>query len=393
MEHDSQSANVHFRARGRMAVHTIWDYITRPIAKTIDDVPWCAEAISSEWLTAVLCHGIQGARVTSVEICGGDQGSSVRRKLKVSYNEEGKNAGLPENLFCKTTPTVLTRLATGLSAAGEARFYRQIRPELNIEAPVCYHSAWDRNSGRSVHLFNDVVATKAARFCRWQTPISRQQAEQIVDTLATLHSRYYDNARFTSDLKWVLTFEDFFHAGERVGLRECHERAMIQAEAVIPPDVSRRRAEIWPSTIRALALHSKGVRTLLHSDVHLGNWYITGEGRMGLCDWQCLGKGHWARDVSYAISTTLAIEDRRAWERDLLKRYLEQMREQCGLAITFDEAWDLCRQQLFLALLMWTPTLVHTRTTPDMQPEEMSLEMIKRISAAISDLESFSIRA
>jgi Phosphotransferase enzyme family len=376
-----------------MAVHTIWDYLTRPIAKTIDDVPWCAEAISSDWLTAVLCRGIPDARVTSVEICGGDQGSSVRRNLKAAYNEEGKNAGLPENLFCKTTPTVLTRLATGLSAAGEARFYRQIRPELNIEAPICYHSAWERNSGRSVHLFNDVAATKAARFCRWQTPISRQQAEQIVDTLATLHSRYYDSARFTSDLKWVRTFEDFFRAGERVGLRECHERAMIQAEAVIPPDVSRRRAEIWPSTIRALALHSTGARTLLHSDVHLGNWYITGDGRMGLCDWQCLGKGHWARDVSYAISTTLAIEDRRAWERDLLKRYLEQMREQCGLAITFDEAWDLCRQQIFLALLMWTPTLVHTRTTPNMQPEEMSLEMIKRITAAISDLESFSIRS
>ena len=74
-------------------------------------------------------------------------GSSVRRQLKAAYNKEGRNAGLPENLFCKTTPTVLTRLATGLSAAGEGRFYRQIRPELNIEAPNCYHSAWDRKSG------------------------------------------------------------------------------------------------------------------------------------------------------------------------------------------------------------------------------------------------------
>jgi hypothetical protein len=388
MTQDSRSTGVHFRARGRMAVHTIWDYITRPIAKTIDDVPWCAEAISPEWLTAVLCGEVSGARVVTVEICGGDQGSSVRRQLKVSYNEEGRNAGLPENLFCKTTPTVLTRLATGLSAAGEARFYRQLRPELNIEAPTCYHSAWDRKSGRSVHLFNDLIATRSAQFCKWPTPISRQQAEQIVDTLATVHGRYYDSARFSSDLKWILTFEDFFRAGERVGLRECHEQAMIKAEAVIPADVSCDRAGIWPSTIKALELHRKGTSTLIHSDVHLGNWYITGDGRMGLCDWQCLAKGHWARDISYAISTTLAIEDRRAWERDLLKRYLDQMREKCGLGITFDEAWDLYRQQIFLALLMWTPTLVHTRTTPDMQPEEMSLEMIKRMTAAISDLES-----
>jgi hypothetical protein len=372
-----------------MAVHTIWDYITRPIAKSIDDVPWCAEAISPDWMTAVMCRNVKDARAMSVEIRGGDQGSSVRRRLKVEYNEQGRNAGLAENLFCKTTPTVLTRLATGLSAAAEGRFYRQIRPELNIEAPRCYYSAWDRNSGRSVHLFDDVIAAKAARFCKYDTPISRPQSEQIMDTLATVHSRFYQSERFSSDLKWVISYIDFFGAGERVGLRECHEQAMIQAQAVIPPDITRRSAEIWPSAIRALDLHRHGPFTLLHSDVHLGNWYITGDGVLGLCDWQCLGKGHWARDVAYAISTTLSIEDRRAWERELLRRYLESM-GQCGLSISFDEAWDLYRQQLSLALLMWTPTLVHTRTTPDMQPEEMSLEMIKRTTVAMSDLQSLA---
>jgi hypothetical protein len=390
MAADLPSVGVHFRARGRMAVHTIWDYITRPIAKSIDDVPWCAEAISPDWMTAVMCRNAKDARAVSVEICGGDQGSSVRRRLKVEYNEQGRNAGLVEDLFCKTTPTVLTRLATGLSAAAEGRFYRQIRPELNFEAPRCYYSAWDRNSGRSVHLFDDVIATKAARFCKCNTPISRAQAEQIIDTLAILHSHFYHSERFSSDLKWVVSYIDFFGAGERVGLRECHEQAMIQADAVIPPDITRRSAEIWPLAIRALDLHRNGPYTLLHSDVHLGNWYITGEGVLGLCDWQCIGKGHWARDVAYAISTTLSIEDRRVWERELLQRYLDNMGEKCGLSTSFDEAWDLYRQQLSLALLMWTPTLVHTRTTPDMQPEEMSLEMIKRITVAISDLQSLA---
>ncbi|HLK80855.1 MAG TPA: aminoglycoside phosphotransferase family protein [Xanthobacteraceae bacterium] len=390
MTEASQSPRIRFRARGRMAIHTIWDHLTRPTAEIVDDVPWCAEAISPEWVTAVLCRDVKDARAIAVEICDGDQGSSVRRRLTVAYNRQGTAAGLPQHLFCKTTPTVLTRLATGLSAAGEGRFYRHIRPELSIEAPTCYHSAWDRNSGRSIHLFNDLIATKGARFCKWHTAISHGQAEQIIDTLAIVHSRFYDSQRFNSDLKWVLTYEDFFHAGERVGLRECHERAMIEAEEVIPPDVVRRRAEIWPAAIDALELHAKAPRTLLHSDVHLGNWYVTADGRMGLCDWQCLGKGHWARDVAYAISTTLAIEDRRAWERDLLKLYLERMYEQCGLMVAFDEAWQLYRRQILLALLMWTPTLVHTRTTPDMQLPEMSLEMIKRMTCAMSDHESLA---
>lgn len=385
---DSHSGGVHFRARGRMAVHTIWDHITRPIARTIDDVPWCAEAISAEWMTAVMCRDVNGAQVVSVEVLGGDQGSSVRRRLKVAYNDEGRKAHLQENLFCKTTPTVLTRLATGLSAAAEGRFYREVRPGLNIETPRCYQSAWDRRSGRSVHLFEDITATKAARFCRWDTGISRTQAEQMMDTLATMHSQFFDSPRLDSDLKWVVSYLNFFAAGEKVGLGECHELAMIKAESIIPPDITRRRAEIWPLTTKALDLHRRGPYTLLHSDVHLGNWYISGEGRLGLCDWQCLGKGHWARDVAYALSTTISVDDRRAWERDLLLRYLERMREKCGLSISFDQSWGLYRQQILLALMMWTPTLVHTRTTPDMQPEEMSLEMIKRMTAAMSDLGS-----
>jgi hypothetical protein len=385
---DSHPTEVRFRARGRMAVNTIWDHLTRPIARSIDDVPWCAQAISPEWMTAVICRNIRGAQAVSVEVCGGDQGSSVRRRLKVAYNNEGRKADLAEDLFCKTTPTVLTRLATGLSAAAEGRFYREIRPDLNVETPRCYHSAWDRNSGRSIHLFEDVIATKAARFCRWNTAISRPEAEQIMDTLATMHGQFYDSPRLATDLKWVVSYVKFFGAGERVGLRQCHEEAMIKAEAIIPPDIMRRRAEIWPSTMKALELHREGSYTLLHSDVHLGNWYVSGEGRLGLCDWQCLGRGHWARDVAYALSTTISIEDRRAWERDLLTRYLERMRESCGMSTSFEEAWDLYRQQVLLALMMWTPTLVHTRTTPDMQPEEMSLEMIKRMTAAMSDLRS-----
>jgi hypothetical protein len=335
-----------------------------------------------------MCRKVKGAAAVSVKVCGGDQGSSVRRRLKVAYNDEGRKAHLQEDLFCKTTPTVLTRLATGLSAAAEGRFYREIRPELNIETPRCYHSAWDRDSGRSLHLFEDIVATRAARFCKLNTTISRPQAEQIIDTLATMHSQFYRGPRFNSDLKWVVVYVNFFKAGERVGLRECHEQAMLKAEAVIPSDVSKRRSEIWPLTLRALELHRSGPQTLLHSDVHLGNWYISGQGRLGLCDWQYLGKGHWARDVAYALSTTISIEDRRAWERDLLRRYLEQTRERCGLSINFDEAWDRYRQQIVLTLMMWTPTLVHTRTTPDMQPEEMSLPIIRRMTGAMSDLRS-----
>jgi hypothetical protein len=112
---------------------------------------------------------------------------------------------------------------------------------------------------------------------------------------------------------------------------------------------------------------------------------------MGLCDWALVCKGHWARDVAYALTTTLAVADRRAWERDLLRRYLERMRPH-GLALAEAAAWDRYRQQTFAALLMWTPTLCHPPTMPDMQPEAMSREMIARMCAAIADLGALDVQ-
>jgi len=67
----------------------------------------------------------------------------------------------------------------------------------------------------------------------------------------------------------------------------------------------------------------------------------------------------------------------------------DRLRECGGPALSFDAAWRRYRQQTFAALVMWTPTLCHSPLMPDMQPEAMSMEMIRRIATAISDLESF----
>jgi hypothetical protein len=380
------------RTRARVAAHVVWDALVDPPARESADVPWRAEAITPEWITAVMAGGVPGARALEVEVSGGHAGSSVRRALRVRWNAAGAAAGLASQLFAKTTPTLLTRLSSGMAAAGEGRFFRELRGELAIEAPILVHSAYDRASARSIHLFEDLAATRVARFCTHRTPISRAQAEQIVDTLAALHGAYYASPRFETDLRWLTPYEAFFRTGEKNGIREGHERALREAADVIPAALRARAAELWPAALRALALHEREPRTLLHSDVHLGNWYETGDGRMGLCDWALVCKGHWARDVAYALMTTLATVDRRAWERALLRRYLVRMRECAGLALSEDVAWDRYRQQSFAALLMWTPTLCHPPTMPDMQPPETSREMIARICAAIDDLAALDVK-
>ncbi|MDP1631248.1 MAG: aminoglycoside phosphotransferase family protein [Caulobacter sp.] len=378
-------------ALARVGAHLAWEAVTRPVARRLEDVPRRIEAITAEWLTAVLCGGAPGAEVTAFAFGPGSSGTSVRRQIRLTYNAAGAAAGLPATLFAKSTPTALTRLVNGFSGttAVEALFYARLRPELTLEAPTGYHSAYSLTSYRSIHLLEDLVATRQAIFCSPRSHINRDQANDIVDILAALHARFYDDRRIGTGFGGLKTYPRWFRDADRwANLRRHHERAMSEAAAVIPADVLARRNEIWPALMRSFEAHGTEPATVLHSDVHLGNWYITGAGRMGLCDWQCVNTGLWARDVAYAISATLTVEDRRAWESELLERYLEKMRAGTGRHFEFERSWTLYRQQMFAALLMWTPTLCHSPLFPDMQPMEVCLEMIKRMTTAISDLGS-----
>ena len=377
---------VELGSRARLSAHTLRDHFVAPPCTHAADVPWDAQAIAPQWLTPILCAGVAEAAVVAVQAEAASAGSSVRMRIEVSYNEAGQGAGLITKFFAKTTPTILTRLTSGPSAGQEAKFFAQVRPDVPIETPVHRHSAHDRVSGRSIHLFEDLVATRGASFCDYRTSFSRQQIEAAFDLLAVLHGRFRNDARLQADLAWIPTYEVFFHALARTGTRSGHDEALIKSQHLIPAEVFAARDKLWLAAEAGLALHAAGERTIIHSDVHPGNWYLTASGAPGLCDWQCIAQGHWARDFAYAMSTMVDVPQRRAWERELLSRYLTKLQETGGPRVAVDDAWQHYRQQLPAALLMWTPTLCHPPTMPDMQPEAVSFEMIRRITTAIDDL-------
>ncbi len=377
----------------RFGAHTIWDGLRRPRARLKSDIPFAIEAIDTDWLTAVLCENALETKVVKFNLGPETSGTTVRRRIDLNYSSENRNADLPASVFAKSSPRFVNRLTLGLTKTieNEAMFYREIRPRLTLEAPRGYHSAYDLDSGRSIHLLENLVETKGAIFCSPSSVIDRSRAEDVVGVLAALHGTFYGHPDLEQTFPWLQSFPDWWRTGyEGFGLRRFHDQAIEKAVSVIPADVYARRAEIWPAQVRSLQTHLNRPRTLIHGDVHLGNWYITRGGRMGLCDWQCVSIGNWARDFAYAVSATLRIDDRRAWERDLLNLYLQEMERATGATISFEEAWILYRQQTIAALLMWTPTLCHSPLMPDMQPEAVSMEMIKRITTAMSDLDSLA---
>jgi hypothetical protein len=357
------------------------------------EVPRSVSALSSRWLTEALCSSTPGAAVTGFELSGTHEGTSSGRALTVEYNATGARAGLPVRLFTKTTPDLKTKLFTGLTNlfVGEANFYNLIRAGLDIECPVGFHASYELKRCRSMIILEDVARTRGATFGDpLTTSIDRAKAEDMVALMATYHAAFWESPRLNGEFGWLRSSPEWQrHLDSMINTSAMTRRGLSRAGSVLPPELARRAGEVWPAFVRSLDLKVRGPITLLHHDVHPSNWYVTGEGRMGLYDWQTLVKGIWAIDVSYALNSALTVEDRRAWLPDLLRLYLERLRaggvaEPPGL----EDAWTLYRQQTVHGLIFWLATLGAGALQPDLHPARRCLVNVERMAAAAVDLDT-----
>jgi thiamine kinase-like enzyme len=355
-------------------------------------LPVSYEEITPAWLTAVLLPALsapEDAEVVERRLGESDEGTSSRRRIYLTWNEAGQQAGLPTSVFCKSTLSLESRYILGMNGgiAGETTFYNLVRPKLEIRAPEALFSRYDPVTFNSIIIMRDIG--NEVTFGSHEMTLSKEQAQSQLRLLATVHARYWESPELNTELAAWNSWENFFEVTvEEAGFGPACEQGVLMAEDIIPPRLFARKDEIWPATLKGTTAESQVPRTLIHSDVHLKNWYIDADGELGLNDWQCSSKGLWGRDVAYAVSTALSTEDRRNWERDLLAYYLEQLGAAGVTAPSFEDAWRTYRQQLFPALAWWTGTLGQPPEAPEMQPEATSREFIKRMAYAIDDLDA-----
>jgi hypothetical protein len=279
-------------------------------------------------------------------------------------------------------------LISGISGAGdnEVNFYNEIRPGLDIEAPISFHAAIDPESLNSIILLEDITEV-VSEFCTHTTVMTVERLQSQMRNLAKLHGRYWGKADTASgELQAFPTFPDFVaNLVDKMQLDQGCIEGFQAGQAVIPAELFARAEEVWPTTEKAIALHDASPKTLAHGDVHLKNWYVLKSGELGLGDFACTHRGNWGRDFAYVVSTSLSPEDRRVWEKGVLRYYIKQLHAAGGPELDFDEAFTTYRQQLLPALAWWTITLRPTPGMPDMQPEDTTLEFVRRITIAIND--------
>jgi hypothetical protein len=376
-----------------------------------------------------------GVEVESFDIreraaCGDGVASTADRiTLDVSYRENG--AGLPGQIILKTlllSPVLRLGLPAILSLSSlvsalervplvggmasrllfvivgifqkffpqapdamyeiESRFYNQIRPGLDMEAPRVFGAHYDGRTRHFAVLMED-LALRGARFPNALESLPLETVRSTLSSLARLHAQYWNSPELDTELSWVPTrFEGgMYPVFDGIGfdlIRYQVEQNAFKHQIIAP--IGQTVDGLWDGLWRSQRLLASGPRTLLHGDTHLGNSYVLPDGSSGLLDFQLLVKGNWCIDVSYYLITALDTEARRRHEAELIEYYLAELDRQGVTGIPdFEEAWHDHR----LASI-WGLVIGWLITPPVNYGEAITAANIERTTAAVIDLDALA---
>jgi hypothetical protein len=353
--------------------------------------PSSVDELTPELLTEVLSERTPDVEVRSFEIiqtmqCGDGFASTADRVILGLDFAPGRDGGVPERVMLKTM--LLHPHAPQTMYENEVRFYREIRHELPIEAPLAYAGVFDPETGQFGVIMED-LGLRDAVFPNATTPLEVDEVAGLIRTLAALHAQYWQSPRFASDLAWVATpcsggMYPIFHAFGLELISDQVEKNPLKAELI--EQLPHGLPELWEDLWKLQAILENEPTTLLHGDPHIGNAYLLPGAQGGLLDWQLMVRGRWSHDVTYLLMTGLSTEQRRANQRALLRLYLAELRAR-GVDAVPDEdaAWLLYRQSA-----MWGLVIGWLITPPQNYGEAITRANLERLVAAVQDLETIA---
>jgi hypothetical protein len=336
-------------------------------------IPAHPNDLTPAWLSDAL-----GTEVTGVEVLHHSFATNQRARIGLTYATPG--AG-PASLFVKLAPLdEAHRAMVGATGMGlrEVQFYADVAARSGLPVPGCSYAAADDN--RFVLLLEDLAARDCA-FSDGDWGVSADAAAVALEDLARFHGRFHREAERNAVAPWLRAVGRRPGSAGTAGLM----RTVLDQNAdALPPsyiaigelyvDHHERCNELWHG----------GPQTLIHGDLHIGNVYLDA-GRVGFIDWGLCRASTPLRDISYFLTMSVAIEDRRAHGETLLRDYLDALRVAGGPDIGFADAWDQHRVQaaytVIATFLAYTPSYRGGDGVP------LGADLIARANAALTDLD------
>jgi len=358
-------------------------------------LPFSRDQISAPWIESALQQQYPGAQADQVYIDAIHEGTTSHNTLRVVYRDGSAHTQQPATLFYKSPESWKSRLAVGLAGLikVEHDFFRLAAPHLDqIEIPVCHFTGYAPSRLYGAQLMNDLQG-EGAQWCNADESLNFTQCQQFLQAIAHLHARFWVTTPLYNEV--ASQFPDNLSCGFQQGYRRSGPRDIDRGVAMtrgkeLSESLAGRIDETWPAYWKVMTINTRHpVQTLIHGDLHLRNLYWTADQQPGLSDFQMVRLCHPAMDVGNFLIANLEPQDRRKWEQDLIRYYLEQLREEgIGNAPDFDDFWEMYCLQPVYYVRMWIQTLGFTAVYPDMQPASVCRQYIRRVCTAMTELET-----
>lgn len=257
--------------------------------------------VTPEWLTEVLGGHIAGAKVEKSEVVGGHEGMTSRHKLRLSWNDEGKEARLPTAIFFKATPENihLRELLSILHMAErEVNIFNVLGEELSDLIPKSFY-ARSYPGGRHIIILEDLEERSVTTHWMGDT-LTIPFARSMAIAFAKLHARFWNSDRFETDMvflrpktrRWGEHWQNIYFDENR--------RAFLQSDiGKRLPSYVTDLIQKWTKNYVAFNTYwDSRPPTVVHGDSHLGNILEFPDGSGGMFDWQCCFRGYGYRDLS-----------------------------------------------------------------------------------------------
>ncbi|MHA1931913.1 MAG: oxidoreductase family protein [Promethearchaeota archaeon] len=238
----------------------------------------------------------------------------------------------------------------------EAKFYSNIAETMDeMPIPTCY-DAVHSNITLLSHIILQNLSDTYIELPGGSVPPSKHHCEKAIDCLAELHAFWWDHSKLKEFTRYAVVLgimkENSFNEKEIFKWFKNQRRDLKQFFSIqkIPfiEGISDKRKEIFKTvfSLYPQLIYDRMSRkniTLIHSDAHFWNFFypkdIDNEKlKACLTDWGTWGIGVGCQDLVFMIGIFLPPESRRLMEKDLIKRYYNNLLK-FGIE---NYSWDEC---------------------------------------------------
>ncbi len=340
-------------------------------------LPTHPDGLTPAWLSAIL-----DAPVANVQILHHAFSTNQRARIGLSYEEGGDG---PDSLFVKLAPLDEGhRAMIGAIGMGEreARFFSDVSEGIDLRVPRCHFAGADGND--FVLLLEDLT-TSDCRFSQGEWGVTSASAARALEELALFHACFERAEARDEVAPWLRQSDRSPGSESTAGLM----RLVLDQKAEVLSETYRSIGELYVDHHAAFhAIWDAGPRTYIHGDLHIGNVFMDGD-RVGFLDWGLSKTSTHLRDVSYFLTMSVDIEERRSDERALLKLYLDALKAAGGEEFSFDAAWQAYRLNASYTVVATFLAYMPSYATSD--GVELGEGLLRHANAAIEDLEVLEV--